>query len=231
MPPRSIPTCCKWRRGWRCRAGIRWRSRWRAKAQAVRPYDGATEEPGQGVRAMIDGVEARLGSAEFCGVAAMPSRIEPGASHIYFAHGGRSATIAISQKLRPDAVEVVQALAGSGSICTSCPATATTPCGRSPRRSASPMAGRLEAGGKDRVHRSAESARPPRADGRRRPQRRAGARRRACLAVADRRRRRHAGAGRRGVPGRAAGPGAGRHRRRPPRARADEGKSLAGGDL
>ena len=34
------------------------------------PYDGATEEPGQGVRVMIDGVEARLGSAEFCGVRA-----------------------------------------------------------------------------------------------------------------------------------------------------------------
>ncbi len=32
------------------------------------PYDGATEEPGQGVRVMIDGVEARLGSAEFCGI-------------------------------------------------------------------------------------------------------------------------------------------------------------------
>src|SRR5665213_2195832 len=32
------------------------------------PYDGATEVPGQGVRATLGGVEARLGSAEFCGV-------------------------------------------------------------------------------------------------------------------------------------------------------------------
>ncbi len=74
------------------------------------PYDGATEEPGQGVRVMIDGVEARLGSADFCGVAQAAAHA-PGNSHIYFAHVGQSATIAISQKLRPDAVEVVKALA------------------------------------------------------------------------------------------------------------------------
>ncbi len=30
------------------------------------PYDNAVEEPGQGVRSVIDGVEARLGSAAFC---------------------------------------------------------------------------------------------------------------------------------------------------------------------
>ena len=110
------------------------------------PYDGATEEPGQGVRVMIDGVEARLGSAEFCGLApTVPrnpfvpaqagtqsgrSRVGeplpwvpasagtngglPGESHICFAYGGRTATFAISQKLRPDAVEVIKALAARG---------------------------------------------------------------------------------------------------------------------
>jgi len=62
---------------------------------------------------MIDSAEARLGSAEFCGVAQSVAH-EPGASHIYFAHGGQSATIAISQKLRPDAVEVVKALGRLG---------------------------------------------------------------------------------------------------------------------
>jgi Cu2+-exporting ATPase len=77
------------------------------------PYEGAIEEPGQGVRAMIDGAEARLGSAEFCGVAQGAAH-EPGASHIYFAHSGQSAMIAISQKLRPDAVEVVKALSRFG---------------------------------------------------------------------------------------------------------------------
>ena len=33
------------------------------------PYDVVTEEPGRGVRAMLGGIEARLGSAEFCGLA------------------------------------------------------------------------------------------------------------------------------------------------------------------
>ena len=77
------------------------------------PFDGAVEEPGQGVRALIDGVEARLGSAEFCGVM-QPASDESGLSNIFFAHGARAVTIAISQTLRPDAVNVVKALARFG---------------------------------------------------------------------------------------------------------------------
>jgi Cu2+-exporting ATPase len=77
------------------------------------PFDGAVEEPGQGVRVMIDGSEARLGRPEFCGVA-QPALHEPGVSSICFAHGGQSTSIAISQKLRPDAVDVVKSLAGLG---------------------------------------------------------------------------------------------------------------------
>jgi P-type Cu2+ transporter len=77
------------------------------------PYDGANEEPGQGVHALIDGAEARLGSAKFCGIALSDAH-QPGVSHIYFAHAGRSASIAISQKLRSDAVETIRALAAIG---------------------------------------------------------------------------------------------------------------------
>jgi Cu2+-exporting ATPase len=77
------------------------------------PYDGVIEEPGHGVRATLGGIEARLGSAEFCGVAQTAGQ-EPSASHIYFVYGSRAATIAISQKLRPDAVETVAALARLG---------------------------------------------------------------------------------------------------------------------
>jgi Cu2+-exporting ATPase len=73
------------------------------------PYDGVLEEPGQGVRTVIDGVEARLGSPEFCGVAET-GRHDPGVSIICFAHGAGTAIIAISQKLRPDAKEVVVSL-------------------------------------------------------------------------------------------------------------------------
>ena len=78
------------------------------------PYDVVTEEPGRGVRAILGGDEARLGSAEFCGLASTPNIPDSaganGESHIYFVYGSRTATIAVSQKLRPDAVEVVTSL-------------------------------------------------------------------------------------------------------------------------
>ena len=77
------------------------------------PFDGAVEEPGQGVRVMIEGSEARLGRPEFCGVA-QPAQHEPGVSSIFFSHGGQSASITISQKLRPDAIDVVKSLARLG---------------------------------------------------------------------------------------------------------------------
>jgi Cu2+-exporting ATPase len=107
------------------------------------PFGGAVEEPGQGVRALIDGVEARLGSASFCGLPHTPfvpaqagiqgQMREPGdlipwvpafagtngesvagTSYIYFSHRGHVIAVAISQKLRPDAVAVIEALAGRG---------------------------------------------------------------------------------------------------------------------
>jgi Cu2+-exporting ATPase len=78
------------------------------------PFDGAVEEPGQGVRAMIDGAEARLGSAAFCGVARDTLTNEPGSSTICFSHGGRSATLLVKQTLRPDAIATVAALRALG---------------------------------------------------------------------------------------------------------------------
>ncbi len=75
------------------------------------PYVAATEEPGHGVRAVIDGVEARLGSAGFCDVVAAN---ESNVSTICFRRGERFAVIAISQKLRSDAVDVVRLLREAG---------------------------------------------------------------------------------------------------------------------
>jgi Cu2+-exporting ATPase len=77
------------------------------------PFESAVEEPGQGVRAIIDGAEARLGSPAFCGVT-NASPAESGTSIITFSHAGRSAVLAIRQKLRPDAVAVAQALRARG---------------------------------------------------------------------------------------------------------------------
>jgi P-type Cu2+ transporter len=71
------------------------------------PFDCAVEEPGQGVRAVIDGIEARLGSADFCDV--ITADVSSG-SAICFRHGKRFDVIAIAQKLRPDAVDVVKSL-------------------------------------------------------------------------------------------------------------------------
>ena len=79
------------------------------EASARAPFDGAVEEPGQGVRAMIDGVEARLGSASFCG-APLQREGDAGISHIYFSCASQHATFAIAQRLRSDAIETVQAL-------------------------------------------------------------------------------------------------------------------------
>ncbi|HMK71448.1 MAG TPA: HAD-IC family P-type ATPase, partial [Xanthobacteraceae bacterium] len=77
----------------------------------------AIEEPGQGVRAVIEGEEARLGSASFCGLAAADEAAAArgsDASFISFAHAGKTATIAIRQALRPDAGAVTKALMARG---------------------------------------------------------------------------------------------------------------------
>jgi Cu2+-exporting ATPase len=81
------------------------------EAQERTPYPEATEEPGNGVRAMIDGQEARLGSASFCGWDdTNPSRMKDGSSTIAFSHAGERAMLCVRQSLRPDAAEVIMAL-------------------------------------------------------------------------------------------------------------------------
>jgi Cu2+-exporting ATPase len=82
------------------------------EAASRTPFDGAIEELGCGVRATINGSEARLGSAEFCAVS--HAEDETAASHIYFSHEGRTTSFAIAQRLRPDGVEVVSKLRRMG---------------------------------------------------------------------------------------------------------------------
>ena len=109
------------------------------EADARTPFEGAVEEPGQGVRVLIDGAEARLGNFEFCNAPLVPAKAgtqgyttdtgglgswtpavagvsgdQVGISHIYFSHAGRAAVFAIAQKLRSDAAETVQALRDLG---------------------------------------------------------------------------------------------------------------------
>ena len=87
-----------------------------AAPHAAPPAD-LEEVPGQGVRALIDGVEARLGSSVFCGAEAEAAAVAaryPDASLIAFAHGDLRHVFAVRQALRPDAVAVVAALRRAG---------------------------------------------------------------------------------------------------------------------
>jgi Cu2+-exporting ATPase len=87
-----------------------------AVAQEARtrlPFEGAVEETGQGIRAMVEGHEARLGSATFCGAPEM-ANTDTATSAIFVSYKGRAALIEVRQKLRPDAAQAVKALTGMG---------------------------------------------------------------------------------------------------------------------
>lgn len=88
-------------------------------ARVVAPYgDGppvgaVREESGEGVSALVDGVEARLGSLAFCGVDT-PAGMPPTASLLAVRHGARTLVMGVDQALRPDAAEVVAELMTRG---------------------------------------------------------------------------------------------------------------------
>ena len=139
---------------------------------------------------MIDGTEARLGSPAFCGIvgadgAGMQARrvghrIPPCAANRTFCRRAGAA---------PDASTVVRRSRRAVSSCiilSGDRADAVAPVAAA-LGIADWRAG-LKPAEKIAVIERLKAAGPPRADGRRRPQRRAGARRRACLAVADQRR-------------------------------------------
>ncbi len=79
----------------------------------VAPFDQVEEVTGAGVRALVDGVDLRLGSAEFCQAQThQPS--SPDVSLIYLRFGARQAAIEIRQSLRPDAVATMAGLRQRG---------------------------------------------------------------------------------------------------------------------
>jgi Cu2+-exporting ATPase len=70
------------------------------------PIDGAIEEPGQGVRAELDGIELRLGKPSFCGAQAQAMvclKQDPEASTIAFAAGDETHVFCVRQRIRSDA--------------------------------------------------------------------------------------------------------------------------------
>jgi P-type Cu2+ transporter len=86
------------------------------QASASAPFAEVVEDVGSGVRTIIDGLEAKLGSASYCGVAASATSSEDRerASTIVFRLGERTAIFRISQTLRPDAKTVVDWLMRRG---------------------------------------------------------------------------------------------------------------------
>jgi P-type Cu2+ transporter len=71
------------------------------------------EEPGQGVRGMIDDIEIRLGRPSWCGADDAANEIlqrDPEASVVAFRQGTTSHVFAVRQRLRPDAARVIEDL-------------------------------------------------------------------------------------------------------------------------
>lgn len=78
-------------------------------------YPDAKEKAGEGVAAMVNGREARLGSAVFCNMEPQETdERNHGKSAIYFRYSDRTAAFWVGQQLRKDAVEIVRALRERG---------------------------------------------------------------------------------------------------------------------
>jgi P-type Cu2+ transporter len=78
----------------------------------VCPLEAAEERPGLGITCMLEGCEARLGSARFCGLEAEAQTLaagDPEASIIAFRHGDESAIYLVRQALRSDCSEAIAA--------------------------------------------------------------------------------------------------------------------------
>ncbi len=86
-------------------------------AGATQPLDGAREVPGEGVTAIVDGVEITLGRPAYCGAehdAAALAFADPEASAIAFARGNERYVFAVRQRMREDAVAVIARLRAMG---------------------------------------------------------------------------------------------------------------------
>ncbi len=90
------------------------------EAKEHRPYEEAAEEAGQGVRAIVHGVEMRLGSPSFCGAADLAAEAvgtNTDVSVIAFSRGHERAILLVRQALRPDAAATLKSLRDLGVDC------------------------------------------------------------------------------------------------------------------
>lgn len=89
-----------------------------ARAAAARaPLPGAVEEPGKGVRAVVNGTEVRLGSPSFCDAGGLADEIlrqDPEVSVVAFRRATQCHVFAVRQQLRTDAAATIAALKQRG---------------------------------------------------------------------------------------------------------------------
>jgi P-type Cu2+ transporter len=86
-------------------------------SEAKSPLAGIVEEPGQGVRGFIDGVEVRLGRPSFCKADELANEIlslDPEVSVVAFSRGEARHVFSVRQRLRPDAQVTVSSLRALG---------------------------------------------------------------------------------------------------------------------
>lgn len=84
------------------------------EAGRAAPFDGVEERPGEGVRLVVDGREARLGSPAFCGFETVSGPAPADTSLTAVQWGDRRALLEIRQTLRSDAAAIARDLARSG---------------------------------------------------------------------------------------------------------------------
>ena len=88
-------------------------------AQARSPLADVVEQPGQGVRALLDGEELRLGSPSYCGAEAQALAVmseDPEVSVVAFSRGDERYVFAVRQQLRADAKDTIAALHARGVV-------------------------------------------------------------------------------------------------------------------
>lgn len=88
-----------------------------AHARLRRPYESVIEEPGQGVRSMLQAEDLRLGSPVFCSLESEAFRVletDPDASIICVRHGKSGAVLRIRQELRRHAAATIAGLRDLG---------------------------------------------------------------------------------------------------------------------
>ncbi len=86
-------------------------------SNAKSPLAGIVEEPGQGVRGIIDGEEVRLGRPSFCKADALANEIlslDPEVSVVAFSRGEVRHVLSVRQRLRPDAQATISSLQARG---------------------------------------------------------------------------------------------------------------------